>query len=354
MGGALVGLLLGVASRSYLAAGLGLMAALDFLVYFFQVSRPERQVSPAYTSAAGEKRPGMVSSQPPRLQQNLEFATLPGGERKLLCDLWQPAEGAPVSGLAFIYFHGSAWYLLDKDFGTRTFFRRLTSQGHLVMDVAYRLFPEAGVFDMVQDVKRAIAWLKDHAGEYGVDPGRIVIGGGSAGGHIALLAAFAPDHPRMTPPELASHDLSVCAVVSLYGPTDLAACYEHTGQSRLGGEMPDIAQLTPAELRQNAGRLDWLMGGRLQDIPDEYAMASPNHHVHPGCPPVLLIQGDQDWVTPVKATRELYQKLCEAGVAAINLVFPHTNHGFDLFFPRISPAAQIALDEIDRFLLVLG
>ena len=104
------------------------------------------------------------------------------------------------------------------------------------MDVAYRLFPEVGVLDMVCDVKRAVAWMKAHAREYAVDPRRIVLGGGSAGGHISLLAAFAPQHPRMTPEELQDMDLSVRAVVSCYGPTDLAACYEHTGQSRLIGK----------------------------------------------------------------------------------------------------------------------
>jgi acetyl esterase/lipase len=76
------------------------------------------------------------------LKQNLPFATIPGSERQLLCDLWQPPENVPPSGLAFIYMHGSAWYLLDKDVGTRPFFSHLAAQGHVVMDVAYRLAPE--------------------------------------------------------------------------------------------------------------------------------------------------------------------------------------------------------------------
>lgn len=103
----------------------------------------------------------------PRLEQNISFATIPGSDRKLLCDVWQPPSMIAPSGLAFIYLHGSAFYFLDKDFGTRPFFRHLAAQGHVIMDVAYRLYPETDMMGMVNDVKRAIIWMKDRAGSYG-------------------------------------------------------------------------------------------------------------------------------------------------------------------------------------------
>ena len=108
----------------------------------------------------------------------------------MLCDIWEPPEKVPHSGLAFIYLHGSAWTLWDKDAGTRPFFRHLVNQGHVIMDVAYRLFPETDFKGMVFDTKQAIAWLKANARVYGIDPDKIIIGGGSAGGHIAMLAAY--------------------------------------------------------------------------------------------------------------------------------------------------------------------
>jgi acetyl esterase/lipase len=83
-------------------------------------------------------------------------------------------------------------------------------------------------------------------------------------------------------------------------------------------------------------------------------MASPISHVHSGCPPTLLIQGDSDWVTPVDAARELYRRLGEAGVPSVNIVLPHTSHGFDLLLPRLSPTAQAALYEVDRFLALMS
>ena len=99
----------------------------------------------------------------PRMEQNIAFAMIPDTGRKLLCDVWQPHSTIAPSGLAFIYLHGAAWYMLDKDLGTRPFFSHLAAQGHVIMDVAYRLSPETDMMGMVHDVKRAIVWMKENA-----------------------------------------------------------------------------------------------------------------------------------------------------------------------------------------------
>ena len=135
----------------------------------------------------------------PLLEQDISFAIIPGTDRKLLCDLWQPNATVTPSGLAFIYLHGSAWALLDKDVGTRPFFRHLAAQGHVIMDVAYRLAHETDMMGMVNDVKRAIVWMKENSRTYAVNPYTIVVGGGSAGGHLAMLAAYTANNPQFTP-----------------------------------------------------------------------------------------------------------------------------------------------------------
>ena len=84
-----------------------------------------------------------------------------------------------------------------------------------------------------------------------------------------------------------------------------------------------------------------------------YELASPITHVHPECPPTLLMQGKQDFVTPVDATCALSARLVESGVPTINVVFPWTDHGFDLLLPQMNPAAQSALYDVDRFLALL-
>jgi acetyl esterase/lipase len=189
-----------------------------------------------------------------------------------------------------------------------------------------------------------------------VDPGKIVLGGGSAGCHLALLAAYAPQHPELTPEDVKSADLSVCGVVSYYGPTDLLAAYQHEGGQQFVGlpSVPIGTRVDPIKAFQYAGRLDVLLGGHPQDALDTYQLASPVSHVHPGCPPTLLIQGHQDLLVPVGATCALHAKLVEMGVPAINVVFPWTDHAFDLILPQTSPPAQSALYDVDRFLALLA
>jgi acetyl esterase/lipase len=218
--------------------------------------------------------------------------------------------------------------------------------------------------------------MKTHAAEYGVNPERIVLGGGSAGGHLSMLASYAPTKPELTPPDVRHANLAVRAVVSEYGPSDLLACYFHTNQDKSTPALAPQAARDPGkasrqlELKNtalgknlkrlgfdkamDAGSFKMLLGGRPEEAPERYAMYSPVSYVHPGCPPTLLIQGEDDQITPVGATRQLYQKLVEAGVPAINVVFPQTDHAFDLALPEISPVVQSALYDIDRFLALMA
>jgi acetyl esterase/lipase len=224
------------------------------------------------------------------------------------------------------------------------------------MDVAYRLCPEVDIYGMIGDVKRGIAWMNANAARYQVNPERIILAGGSAGGHLALLAAYTPDVCALTPQDLQGRDLSVRAVISCYGPTDLRACYEHLKETRMIG-MPKVEIGLPAsgKIKRNfadAGRLDILLGGHLHELPEIYDLASPVTHVKPGCPPTLLIQGAPDIIAPITATIELHRKLVECGVPAINIVYPLTNHAFDVL-PEISPPGQSALYDIERFLALM-
>ena len=221
------------------------------------------------------------------------------------------------------------------------------------MDVAYRLCPEVDIYGMIEDVQRAIVWMKAEASHYGVDAEKIVLGGGSAGGHLALLEAYAPGHPELTPDDLKSADLSVRGVISYYGPTDLLAMYQHTNQHIFVDQPPVLIGPDSKKSMHDAGRLDVLLGGHPHEVPDMYQLASPPTHIHPDCPPTLLFHGNHDVLVPAEATSALYKKLVRAGVPTINVIFPWTEHGFDLIFPQINPAAQSALFDVDRFLALL-
>jgi acetyl esterase/lipase len=304
----------------------------------------------------------------PRWRRDVAFATIPGTMRRLLCDVWQPAFGVPSSGVTVVYLHGSAYFFLDKDCGTRALFRRLAAQGHVVVDVAYRLFPETDLFGMVADAKRAVAWVRSHAGELGVDPERIVLAGGSSGGHLALLAAYGRDDPALTPPELAGSDLRVAAVVSIYGQVGLDTLYAHTSQETVchpDDPRPDWSTPPPRALERMfgrdaarlrlqfmpyGGRCDWLMGGTPSEVPERYALVSVFRYVDRHCPPTLLLHGTHDEMAPVRAVRKLQRRLEEIGVPVTAVYLPHTDHMVDLVALRWSPAARVAVHVLERFL----
>jgi acetyl esterase/lipase len=368
-----VGALLGWVSGALWAIPIGILGAGMMIWYIRGVSRDHNgfenafgaswsdQIKPDQAMQMVKRRwtPFMMMKALPEysLIRDVPFWTIPGTDRELLCDIWRPSDNN-TSGLAFIYYHGSGWHIGDKDFGTRPFFGHLATQGHTVMDVSYRLFPEVDMYAMVGDVKRAIAWMKTNASRYGVEPEKVVLGGGSAGAHLAILAAYTPEHPVLTAEELNGTDLSVRGVISYYGPTDLIAFYRQTGQHRVKQQRdryyPPLSMDpdAPKDLR-NAGRLDKIFGGHPEEVPDMYQLFSTNSYIHPGGPPTLLIQGEHDRSVPVDSTRTFYAELVEAGVPAINVIFPWTDHGFDLLLPQINPAFQSALYDVDLFLTIM-
>jgi acetyl esterase/lipase len=380
--------LVGLTTGSVFIGLIGMYDVLIFFIHIFRITRP-----PAFSSSfehafglnwenhisAGQKNHFLtrrtiirLPAVPiPRMVQDISFATIPGNNRKLLCDVWQPNTTVTPSGLAFIYMHSSAWYLLDKDIGTRPFFSHLAAQGHVIMDVAYRLAPETDMMGMVNDVKRAIVWMKENARTYGVNPNTIVIGGGSAGGHLALLTGYTANNPQFTPKELEGKNISVSGVVSLYGPTDLEAMYYHTNQHLTTRLNTGSAKKTvPAQLPKwmikrmgkayyrfnfdkgfvNAGAFAPLLGGHPDECPEQYALFSPITHVHANCPATILIQGEHDLMAPVNTTRILHARLVEEKVLTVMHILPQTDHAFDLILPKISPSAHTAIYDVERFL----
>jgi acetyl esterase/lipase len=278
----------------------------------------------------------------------------------ILADLWCPSDPANRSGLGLIYLHGSGWHYADKDFGTRHFFRHLNHQGHVIADLAYTLAPEADLFGMVADVKRAICWMKEHAQEVGINPKRTILMGGSAGGHLALLAAYTPNHPRLDPADI-HNDTSVHSVISYYGPPDLWAQFARfrelpglTGKNKLERTfMTALEARFGFEVIPVHSLLPNFLGGTPSEIPDLYDLGSPIKQIGRKCPATLLLQGAHDFSGAALEVRKLYQALRNLDCPAFLLELPDTEHGFDLYKPKWSPAAQAATYITERFLASL-
>jgi acetyl esterase/lipase len=378
--------IIGVATGSVVISFIGIYVDLFFFIHIFRVTRPPA-VSSGFEQAFGVDWESRISAEQksdflpkriiiklpavpmPHFEQNISFAIIPGTDRQLLCDIWQPNASITPSGLGFIYLHGSAWTLLDKDLGTHTLFSYLAAQGHVIMDVAYRLAPETDMMGMVNDAKRAIVWMKENAITYGVNPNTIVMAGGSAGGHLALLTAYTANNPLFAAKELEEKDVSVCAVVSLYGPADLEAMYYHTNQQLTTRSIPGKPKKAVPQMPKwvvksmgkafdrfhfinfkNAGTFTFLLGGHPDECPEQYSLFSPITHVHSRCPATILLHGEDDTMAPVSSIRVLYTRLVENKVPVVMHILSQTDHAFDLILPKLSPSAHNAIYDVERFL----
>ena len=185
-----------------------------------------------------------------------------------------------------------------------------------------------------------------------------------------MLASYT-DNRLLTQSELADTDLSVRGVINMYGPPDLKALYYHTGQhitSQNDENRKRTRAVMPVWIRKIMGdnyhRLGMdkavapgilapMLGGHPADKPEAYALFSPLTHAHPGCPPTLLILGEHDIITPVRATSRLTARLQELGVPVVMHLFPQTDHGFDLVLPGLSLSAGKAVHDVECFLALM-
>ncbi|MCE5208477.1 MAG: alpha/beta hydrolase [Chloroflexi bacterium] len=325
-----------------------------------------------------------VPVQPVPHQKDITYGTSPATGQPLLADLWVPPKHSLSSGLGIIYIHGGSWQVGTRDLGTGPFFQRLATLGHVVMDIEYTLYPLCTMVEMTQEVKLAIAWLKAHSSILGVNPQRIVLIGGSAGAHLALLAGYTPDNAQLRPTGI-SGDLSVRGVVAFYPPTDFrnlpgdystlldlheASQWKKDIQETVIHFMNDSLRIASSlrgaknqirRPRSDAGLFveaaDFifkLIGGTPDENPELFSLVSPAAHVNADCPPTLLLQGTDDFFNFLPGVQRLYKSLQAAGVPSILVEFPHCEHAFDLILPQISPAAQAATHDVERFLAIMS
>jgi acetyl esterase/lipase len=371
-----VGAVLGLARRDWKLAGAGVVGAGLVARYLGDIAAAEGSCEAAFGADGLSRRPDSVLSRrwslpagapgEIRYQRDVVYGQMPTSDKALLADLWQPPPGTPHTGLGVIYVHGGAWRVGDKDMGTRTFFRRLARQGHVILDISYTLWPEAGIPVMVSEVKQAIRWLKENALAHGVDPERVVLMGGSAGAHLALLAAYTPEHPAFQPAPDAG-DTSVRGVVAFYPPVDfvtapiqggLAATSSPGLLDRAAGAMiRGLVTVQSEDIEAKVGReedlddfMAALLGGSADEIPETYRLLSPIYHVGDHCPPTLLLHGSDDVFGLTPGVRRLYEALQGTQTPAILVEFPHSEHGFDLVLPQVSPVARAATQDVMRFL----
>jgi acetyl esterase/lipase len=265
---------------------------------------------------------------PSRVTQNVVYGRAADGT-DLVLDVW-PATAPAHGGLrpAFVRVHGGSWI-----YGAKSQFPNwntwLNELGYVVFDVEYRMPPPNHWKDEVGDVKCASGWVLDNADKYGIDPSRISMTGYSAGGNLAMLAAYSMKAPDL-PPSCEARPVPVKTVVNVYGPTDLTRFYDTTGN-------PDYVREALATY----------VGGPVAQFPDRYKAISPLNYVGSKTPPTITILGLSDRMVPKEQAVRLDQALDAAGIAHETYFLPGTDHGFDANWGNL--ATQLARAKIKAF-----
>jgi acetyl esterase/lipase len=252
------------------------------------------------------------------------------GKRGLL-DIYRQRGTDLAKAPVLLQVHGGAWVLGSKDEQGIPLMTHMAARGWVCVAINYRLSPRDPFPAQVQDVKRAIAWIREHIGDYGGNPDFVAVTGGSAGGHLAALAALTPNDPAYQP-GFEGADTAVQAAVPVYGVYDFAGA---SGAKR-ARQMRDRF-LAPRVLFKDPQR----------DLED-FERASPLLRVNADAPPFLVIHGAHDSLVEVSQARAFVAAL--RGVSRRPVAYaelPGTQHAFDVF---LSIRSAHLVRGVDRFL----
>ena len=212
------------------------------------------------------------------------------GDRALHVDLYAPDSSVPNKRTAVVLVHGGGWILGDKHM-VEGLGKAFAALGYTAVAAEYRLVREAAWPAQLEDVSNAVRWVQDNADSLGVDADKVVVAGGSAGAHLAMLAA--------------KKVANVAAVLALFPASELT-----------------VANPPPAGTFGAAV----LFGEEASD--ETLRSASPLHQLDAEYPPTYLLHGADDWMIDPAASVNVYQRLVELGVPAELHVVAKALHEF--------------------------
>jgi acetyl esterase/lipase len=231
-----------------------------------------------------------------------------------------PAPDAPFSP-AVVWIHGGGWTGGTKNEArAKEICGTLAAAGYVAVSIDYRLGAGAWPTNLY-DCKNAVRFLRAHAAEYHLDPQRIAVAGGSAGGHLALMVGLTTDVAGFEPTDAATPypniSSRVGAIADLYGITDL-----------LTRRKPDPTG-KPTEELVDGGAIK-VYGATREANPTLWREVSPVTHVQKSSPPVLIMHGLADTTVDYEQAVELAAVLKKAGTTHELHLIKGVGHTFDL------------------------
>ncbi|HVB51761.1 MAG TPA: DUF3293 domain-containing protein [Acidimicrobiales bacterium] len=261
-----------------------------------------------------------------QLHRDLVYGPL---ERQRL-DVWRLST-TPHNAPVIFYLHGGAWTFGNKREQGRPMLHEFLRRGWVVVASNYRLAPRHPWPAQIEDATRALGWIKKNIATYGADPGRVVVAGGSAGGHLASLIALGANDPTWRPSDMGDvKNWSVRGALSFYGVLEMTGDETHW---------------------RGLGRgIRILLERRVVQQPYEgneelYIALSPYSRITSDAPAFFVVQGANDTLVEVNVARAFVAKFRSVAFAPIYYVeLPFTQHAFDVTAsPRTSATTRAAV-----------
>ena len=217
--------------------------------------------------------------------------------------------------VCYVTIHGGGWTGMGPE-RMYAFADHFAKLGLVSISVQYRLASmktNTTVFDCVKDVRSAIRYVRAHADELGIDPGKLIVSGGSAGGHLAASTAMFDFNED-------TDDLKISPVPSA------------------------LVLLFPVIDTSTEGYGNAKIGERWKEL-------SPAHNVRPGLPPTITFHGTGDTTTPFKGAQTFHEAMLKAGNRSELTIHEGGDHGYLM---RTQPLFDECLAKTDAFLKSLS
>jgi acetyl esterase/lipase len=225
--------------------------------------------------------------------------------------------------------------------------QEFVNRGYVVFEVVHGSQPKFTIPEVLDDMHRAVRYIKAHSQDFGVNPARLGIAGASAGGHLSMMQGCAPQqgNPSDSDP-VGRESSSVAAVACFFGPTDFLN-YGKEGQVALGDGL--LRGFRPPfefwEREKGSNRLVLIEDSeRRKEIGKQI---SPIYHVTKDSPPTLIIHGDADTLVPIQQAELIIAKFKENNVPCELVVRSGAGHGG----PAFNNDSKVLADWFDKYLM---